>query len=93
MVKSKEKQQKNTGIDRKAWIVVFGVLVGVVAIFMVSSNLVGDSNITGYASDNPFGITGDAVFNNSINGSLYIIFGVFAIGILFYLVRRIAKNY
>ena len=72
--------------------IVLGVLLGVVFIFMVSSNFVGDVKITGYASDNPLGITGGTIDNNAVNGSIYVIIGIFIGILLFYLVRRIAKN-
>ena len=59
---------------------------------VVSSNFVGDVKITGYASDNPFGISGGTIDNNPIDGSIYVIVGIFIGILLFYLVRRIAKN-
>ena len=86
------KSKKNMGVDRKAWVVVFGVLIGVIVVFMISSSFVREVSITGYASDNPLGITGEAIGDNSINGSIYAIIGIFMGILLFYLVRRIIKN-
>lgn len=87
-----QKNKKNTGIDKKAWVVVLGVLIGITIVFMISSNFTNDKNITGYTSDNPFGITGGTIDNLDVNGSIYGIVGIFIVILLFYLVRRIAKN-